>query len=60
MIHKNYLLLKPEEKTFIDELLSTAMQQAPEALGHGLAGGDRAEIAAEALATWFIASRKEL
>jgi hypothetical protein len=60
MIHKNYLLLKPEEKTFLDELLSEAMKQAPEVLGHGLCGDDRAEIAAEALATWFVASRKEL
>lgn len=58
MIHKNYLLLDKAEKDFLDNLISEAFDQSPEAIGFRLLGDDSAEIAVEAIATWFLESKR--
>ena len=58
-IHKNYLLLSTSESELVDQLIQEAFNQSAEVMGYRLLGDDRCEIVVEALATWFLESRKE-
>lgn len=60
-IHKNYLLLTPEEKEFVDESFREMFRLASGAFNQEhipLDGLDPAERAVEAVATWVIESRR--
>lgn len=55
-IHKNYLTLTQVEKEYVDDLFSDAFKLA-HVRGVPLDGGDKAERAVEAFATWVVESR---
>lgn len=59
-IHKNYLLLTVEEKTFVDWMFGQETFHEAHIGGVPLNNGDPAERAVEAVATWVIESRPKV